>query len=117
MDKEYPIHIHDICILIGISMDGEYVSTKLHGSCKRDKKIGNANLYEKYDTRSKVHGVVIYLINDKMVIFFCCIIIGKVTQHYTKAKCTLDTISIVKFWVQGKSLNWCKFMLDEVFVA
>ena len=38
-------------------------------------------------------------------------------RHYTKGECTLDTISIAEHCIQGVRLNWCLFVLKELFAA
>ena len=57
------------------------------------------------------------LINNPAVKFTCYVIVGKTMRHYTKGEYTLDTISVVEHYLQGTELNWCTFMLNELFKA
>ena len=38
-------------------------------------------------------------------------------RHHTKGECTLDTILVAEHCVQGTRLNWCSFLLKELFKA
>ena len=38
-------------------------------------------------------------------------------RHYTKGECTPNTISVVEHCIQGAQLNWCAFLMQELFEA
>ena len=38
-------------------------------------------------------------------------------RHYTKGECTLDTIAVAEHCIEGIQLNWCSFILHELFEA
>lgn len=40
----------------------------------------------------------------------------RITHKYTKVECTLDTIQLVEFCVQGARLKWCKNLVDELLL-
>jgi hypothetical protein len=50
LDQAYPIHVEDIHMLTGFSMEGQDVTDGFQGSGKHGKKKGELSLYEKYDT-------------------------------------------------------------------
>ena len=37
--------------------------------------------------------------------------------YFYRNECTLDTISFVEHYVEGVQLNWCAFLLQELFEA
>ena len=59
----------------------------------------------------------IELINKPEIRFACYLIASKTMRHYTKGECTLDTNSITEHCVEGTRLNWCSFLLKELFNA
>lgn len=104
-------------IVWGLSQNGADVSTACQTTSKRAQKSGDADLYRKYGTKWGGKGAKIEFINKLEIKFSCYLIAGKTMRHYTKGKCTLDTISIAEHWVQGAKLNWCSFLLKELFDA
>jgi hypothetical protein len=36
-------------------------------------------------------------------------------KNYTKGECTLDAIVLVKFLKNGARMNWCQYLLTEMF--
>ena len=60
---------------------------------------------------------MIELIINEQVKFSYYRISCKVTQIFTKGKCTLNAISVLEFCIQGEKLSWSKFMLDEFFLS
>ena len=117
LNEEIPIHAEDIHRLTGLSQNGAEVSAAGQTSSKHARKSGDIDLYTKYGTRRGGKGAKIDLINKPEIWFACYLIASKTMQHYTKGECTLDTISIVEHCTQGAKLNWCSFVLKELFAA
>jgi len=42
---------------------------------------------------------------------------GNIIRHYTKGECRLDVIFVVEACDHGEKLNWCSYMLNELFEA
>jgi hypothetical protein len=53
--------------------------------------------------------------NDEQVCMACYLIVGKVMRKYTKGECTLDAITVAEFNKNGTPMNWCKYLLTEMF--
>ena len=117
LNEEIPIHAEHIHRLTGLSQNGADVSAAGQTSSKRARKSGDADLYTKYGTRRGGKGAKIDLINKPEIRFACYLIASKTMRHYTKGECTLDTISIAEHCIQGAKLNWCSFVLKELFAA
>jgi hypothetical protein len=103
--QAYPIHVWDIHILIGLSMQGQDVTEGFQILGKHGKKKGELRLYEKYGTCRGGRGVHIGLINDDQVHMYCYMIRGKVMHKYLKGECTLDAIAVVEFNKNGAPMN------------
>lgn len=56
-------------------------------------------------------------INKPNVKFSYYTIVGKLMQNFSRGECTLYTISVVKAYVQGMQLNWCRFLIHELYDA
>ena len=117
LNEEIPIHAADIHRLTGLSQNGADVSVAGQTSSKHTRKSSDSNLYTKYGTRWGDKGAKIDLINKPEIQFACYLIASKTMRHYTKGECTLDTISIMEHCIQGIRLNWCSFVLKELFAA
>lgn len=117
LNKEYPIDGNGIYNLIGLSPYGLNVSSMFKNVSKCGKKKGDDNLYKKYSTQHKVHGAVIDMNNNEKIKFSCHIIIGKLMCHYHKGEYTLDIIFVAEAFDRGEILNWCNFLLNEIFEA
>ena len=86
-------------------------------SSKHARNSGDSDLYTKYGTRRGGKGAKIDLFNKPEIWFACYLIASKMMRHYTKGECTLDTISIAEHCTWGAKLNWCSFVLKELFAA
>jgi hypothetical protein len=54
LDREYTIYVDDIHQLKGLYMDGEHVTNGFQGLGKNNRKKGEINLYDKFNTRKGV---------------------------------------------------------------
>ena len=109
--------MEDIHRLTGLSQEGRDISTVFQNVSKRVKKAGDGDYYNNYDTKRGGKGAKIDLINKPVVKFSCYLIAKKTMRHYSKGECTLDTISVAEHCIQGAQLNWCLFLLNELFEA
>jgi hypothetical protein len=53
----------------------------------------------------------------KMVWTSCYVITSKVMGSYYKGECTLYSLSIADFCVNGVVFNWCSYLLEEILVV
>lgn len=81
------------------------------------KKPDELSLYEKYGTVRKGKGALIEPIKNPQIKFAVQIIAGKVMRHYVKGECTLYAISVAEFCNEGAEMNWCQYLLNELFQA
>lgn len=116
LNKEYPIHVVDLQRLTGLSVVGVTISTAFQ-TISNTRKTGNDNYYNKYNTQRGGKDVLIEPINTPNVKFGCYIIVEKLMRHFSRNECTMDTISVAENCVQGAQLNWCSFLLQELFEA
>lgn len=63
------------------------------------------NIYTRYGTEQGGKGTKLDIINKDNIWFACYLIAGKTMRHFTRNKCTLDTISIAEHCCQGEILN------------
>lgn len=117
LEREIPIHAEDISRITGLSAEGKDVSTKFQNVSKRAKNSGGCDYYNKYETKRGGKGANIDLINNPTVKFSYYLIASKTMRHYTKGECTLDTILVTEHYIQGAQLNWCTFLMNELFEA
>lgn len=107
----------DIQRLTGLSAIGNTISTTFQTTFKQENKTGDDYYSHKYDTKRGGKGAHIDLINTLNIKFACYIIMGKIMHHFSKNECTLDIILAVEQCIKGSQLNWCAFLLHELFEA
>jgi hypothetical protein len=98
-------------------MDDQDVIDGFQGLGKHGHKKGTLSLYEKYNTQQGGRGALIELIKDEKIWCACYIITGKVMKNYTRGECTLDAIAVAEFVKNGTRMNWCQYLLTEMFQA
>jgi hypothetical protein len=117
LDRRYLIHVEDIHQLTRLSLKGEDVSKGFQGPSKHGKKKGEVNLYEKFHTQRGGRMTKIDPILPETVQKTCYVIARKVMHSYYKGECTLDSLSVADFCVNGVVFNWCNYLLEELLVA
>jgi hypothetical protein len=59
--------------------------------------------------------VQIASIMDEQVCSAYYLISEKVMQNYTQNECMLDVIIVAEFNKHGAPLNWCKYLITEIY--